>query len=376
MSGLPRATIAVVNWNGRHLLETCLPSIAALDYPRADLECVIVDNGSTDGSVEWLAAEWPDVRVVAHADNRGFAAAANDAAAAASGDVVAFLNNDCRVDRPWLRRLVEALRAEDAAVAGSCMLDWDGAHVDFGGAAMNFHGHGSHRGWHRPWVADPGRAPEPALFACGGAMAADRARFLATGGFDGGYFAYFEDVDLGWRLWVEGERVLYVPAAVAFHRHRGSAMDPARWRMLLERNALASLFKNYADESLAVVLPAARVLVAARARLAGDGPGPYEAALGAFDAALPELQGARARVQGRRRRSDRDVVPLFAEPFRPACFGRAYWETQLRVLREHGLARVFGAAAIDALAGIAEFVGELEDRIDALARGLPAGREG
>jgi hypothetical protein len=272
--------------------------------------------------------------------------------------------------------LVDALAAEDAAVAGSCLLDWDGTQIDFDGSAMNFHGHGNHRGWRRPYVADPARPAEPALFACGGAMAVDRARFLATGGFDPGYFAYFEDVDLGWRLWVEGERVVYVPTAVAFHRHRGSGMDPVRWRTLLERNALASLFKNYADESLAVVLPAARALVGARARLAADGPGPYEAALRAFDAAAAELRAARARVQARRRRPDRDVVPLFLEPFRPACGGRAYWETQLRVLREHDVARVFGAAAVDAVAGLAAFVGELQDRIDVLERGLPAPREG
>jgi GT2 family glycosyltransferase len=366
VSGLPRASVAIVNWNGRHLLAECLPSLAALDYPRDDLEIVVVDNGSHDDSLPWLRAEWPAVRVVSHADNRGFAAAANDAASAATGSVVAFLNNDCRVAPDWLRRLVEGLGAEGAAAAGSCLLDWEGQRVDFDGASMNFHAHGRHRNWGRPYVAGA-RAPEPALFACGGAMAVDRARFLASAGFDADYFAYFEDVDLGWRLWVLGERVVYVPDAIAFHRHRGSGMDAARWRTLIERNALASLFKNYDDANLAVVLPAARALLAARA--AGDGalgPEPYHAAERAFENALPKLRAARAVVQRGRRRPDHGILALFGEPLRPSSGGREYWETQRRIVREHDLARVFGTGVVDGADGLGDFIAELQGRLDEL----------
>jgi GT2 family glycosyltransferase len=367
VSGLPRATVAIVNWNGRRLLAECLPSVAALDYPHAELEVVVVDNGSHDDSVAWLRSEWPAVRVVAHAENRGFAAGANDAAQAATGTVIAFLNNDCRVAADWLRRLIDALGSERAAAAGSRILDWDGRHVDFGGASMNFHGHGRHRDWDRPWVPGPPRPPEAALFACGGAMAVDRARFLASGGFDADYFAYFEDVDLGWRLWVLGERVVYVSDAIAYHRHRGSGMEEARWRSLIERNALASLFKNYDDANLAVVLPAARALLAARAEADGAlGAGPYREAEQAFEAALPRLREARALVQGGRRRPDHEIVALFGEPLRPSSGGRAYWETQRRIVREHGLARVFGTGVVDGADGLGDFIGELQGRLDEL----------
>jgi len=368
VSGLPRATIAVVNWNGRHLLEECLPSLAALDYPRADLEWVVIDNGSSDGSCEWLRARWPGVRLVAHGDNRGFAAAANEAAALAGGEVVAFVNNDCRVEATWLRRLVELLVGEGAAAVGSRILDWDGAHVDFDGAAMNFYGHGSHRHRGRPAAAVPVRPPEPALFACGGAMVVDRARFLAGGGFDAEYFAYYEDVDLGWRFWVQGERVLYASEAIAFHRHHGSGMEASRWRTLLERNALASLYKNYDDGNLAVVLPAARALAEARAALAADSE-PYRAGMRAFDAALPALASGRAAVQVRRRRPDREIVPLFVEPFRPSAFGRVYWETQRRLVRELGVGRVVGDGAVAAAEGLGDFIDELQGRIEELQNG-------
>jgi hypothetical protein len=272
---------------------------------------------------------------------------------------------------------VDALRDGNAAAAGSCMLDWDGARIDFGGAAMNFHGHGSNRGWGRPYVAGTPGDPEPALFACGGAMAVDRKRFLAAGGFDPEYFAYFEDVDLGWRLWVLGERVLYVPAAFAYHRHHGSGMDPARWRLLLERNALATLFKNYDEPNLEVVLPAARALLAARAYMAsGADVEPYAAAERAFDERLPTLRAARADIQSRRRRPDQEILPLFREPFRPSAFGRAYWATQRQVVRDHALARVFGAAVVAAADGLGDFIDELEGRIEELDARLSERREG
>ncbi len=377
MSALPAATVAIVNWNGRHLLAACLPSVFALDYPTTLLECVVVDNGSTDDSREWLRREWPQVRVVALEDNHGFAAGANAAAAAAHGDVVAFLNNDCRVAPAWLRSLVEALRGADAAAAGSCMLDWGGASVDFDGAAMNFHGHGSNRGFGRPYVAAAGRPAVPVLFACGGAMAVERTRFLAAGGFDAEYFAYFEDVDLGWRLWVLGERVLYVPEAIAYHRHRGSGMDPTRWRFLLERNALASLYKNYDAPNLDVVLPAARALLAARAEAATRTDAEaIRAAERAFDDGRAGWDAARASIQARRRRPDHEILPLFREPFRPSAFGRAYWARQRQIVREHGLARVFGDAVIDAVDGLGDFVDELEGRIEELTARLPASGEG
>ena len=154
-------------------------------------------------------------------------------------------------------------------------------------------------------------------------------------------------------------------------------MDRTRWRLLLERNALVSLFKNYDDTNLEVVLPAARALLAARASAAGGAEAdPYEAAGRAFDEGLPAWRVARARIQARRRRSDHEILPLFREPFRPSAFGRAYWATQRRIVREHGLARVFGAAAVEAAEGLGDFVDELQGRIEELDARLVGRNEG
>ena len=126
------------------------------------------------------------------------------------------------------------------------MLDWEGQTVDFVDAAMSFYGHGFklHVG-----AADdtiPDKAAD-VLFASGAAMVMPADVFERVGGFDDRYFMFFEDVDLGWRLWLLGYRVRYVPESLVFHRHHQSMTSFGAWRehYLLERNALFTIFKNY-----------------------------------------------------------------------------------------------------------------------------------
>jgi len=377
MSTLPSVSIIVVNWNGRHLLETCLPSIAALDYPHGCREVVVFDNGSTDGSVDWLARWAPEARVLRSGTNLGFAEACNQAAAASASETVVFLNNDLRVEPLWLRRMVDALQVTGAAAAGSRILDWEGRHYDFDGGAMNFYGHGVSRHHGRRCTGTGDGETRRTLFACGAAMIVERGRFLASAGFDPDYFAYFEDVDLGWRLWVEGEEVVYVPSAVAYHRHHGSGMEAARRTKLLERNALASLVKNYDDANLAVVFPAALLLLDARAHAAGEVRAAfYREVRTEFLAMLPGLFAKRAVVQARRQRADRDIVTLFGEPLRPSFFGRSYWLVQQEVMQAFGIGRMFGQEdTMTAHQGLEEFVADLQGRIEDLERELAAVRE-
>ena len=373
MSAPPAVSLVVVNWNGRDLLAECLPSLAALDYPAERTEAIVVDNGSHDGSVAWIGQAWPAVRVLANERNLGFAAACNRGAEAAAGELLAFVNSDVRLAPGWLRTLLDACAATGAAAAGSRILDWTGARIDFDGALMNFHGHGAQRRHGRPHRPDP-PAPPPhdALFACGAAMIVERARFLASGGFDSDYFAYFEDVDLGWRLWLEGARVVHVPAAVAFHRHHGSGMPAGERARLLERNALANVVKNYDDASLARVLPAALALLDARARLASpEAAAAARRARSDFPRAEPLWRDRRAAVQARRRRPDHEIVPLFGEPFRPSLLGRAYWHEQGRVVREFEVGRIFGDTAAPAMD---DFIEQLEARIEALEAELAEAR--
>jgi GT2 family glycosyltransferase len=265
-SELPSVSVIVLNWNGRGHLAPCFESLLKLDYPADKLELILCDNGSTDGSVEFMQRRLPEIRVIALRRNYGFAEGNNRAAREATGEWLAFLNNDMRVDSSWLKHMVEPLAGNPRiASVASRIMNWDGTKIDFVGGGVGFHGHG--------FQLDDGAArsiqdrPRRLLFACGGAMLMRRDIFLSVGGFDPEFFAFFEDVDLGWRLNVLGYDVWYTPEAVVQHRHHGTAgrIEPHQLGVLYERNALAMIYKNYDDENLAAALPAALLLVNERA---------------------------------------------------------------------------------------------------------------
>jgi GT2 family glycosyltransferase len=261
-SDLPLVSVIVLNWNGREYLAECFDSLLALDYPADRLELMLVDNGSKDDSVAFVRTAYPAVKIVRNETNLGFAAGNNIGARAAQGEYVAFLNNDAVVYPDWLSKLVEGVRsAPDVVCVGSRIMNLNGDRVEFGGSRINFLGYGYQEGYDRAQVADFTQT-RPVTFACGGAMLIQREVFLSTGGFDEDYFIYYEDVDLGWRMWVLGYQVLYVGSAVALHKHHGAKhqMPDASRRVLLERNAMLTLIKNYDDANLAKIWPAALLL--------------------------------------------------------------------------------------------------------------------
>ena len=262
---LPSVTVIVLNYNGKEYLSDCLTSLFALDYPGESLEVLVVDNGSSDGSGRYLAENFPSAGLIQLSNNVGFAKGNNIGAQSATGEYLALLNNDMRVDQHWLSRMVEAIQAEDdVACVGSKILTWDGKATDFTGGVLNFYGMGF-----QPESDDSSDDLRETLFACGGAILIERQVFTESGGFDEDYFAYFEDVDLGWRLWVLGYRVLLVPQAVAYHRGHatGKKFAAEKRALLYERNALYTIIKNYGDEALGRVLPVALLLTARRSTL-------------------------------------------------------------------------------------------------------------
>lgn len=259
---LPSVSIIVLNWNGKSHLADCLGSLLALDYPEPRLEILLCDNGSKDGSTDFVRERFPKVRVVALDHNYGFAEGNNRAAKAASGEWVAFLNNDMWVEPSWLRNMLEPLETQPRlACVASRIMNWDGSEIDFIGGGVSFHGHGfqvDHGA-----RTSPHDVPRRLLFACGGAMLIRRDLYLEVGGFDPAFFAFFEDVDLGWRLNILGHDVWYTPKATAYHRHHSSAnrIEPHQIGVLYERNALAMIYKCFDDANLAAALPVALLLV-------------------------------------------------------------------------------------------------------------------
>jgi GT2 family glycosyltransferase len=256
-SALPSAAIVILNYEGLRHLDGCFASLRALDYPAGRFEVVLVDNGSTDGSQAAVRERHPWVRLVENSENRGFAAACNQGAAQVGAEVVVFLNNDMRVEPGWLRELVAPLARGECRMTTAKMLSWDGKLINSAGGGVNFHGIGIQHGYLRE-PAPEHDVPRKSLFACGGAMASERATFLELGGFDEEFFAYYEDVDLGWRAWVAGHEVHYAPKAVCYHHHSSTSKTfPLETvRLLQVRNPLLACVKNYDDANLARVLPA------------------------------------------------------------------------------------------------------------------------
>lgn len=362
----PHTTVVIPNYNGAPHLDDCLGSLLQLDYPHYDI--VVVDNGSTDGSADLVRKRYSRVRLVKMGSNLGFAAACNRGAREASGSVVAFLNNDMRVDAGWLRELVAPFAGHpDVAATGARILSWSGEAIDFVGGSVNFYGHGFQPLHGRPAADADGLAMRPVLFPCGGSMAARREVFLSSGGFDEDYFAFFEDIDFGWRLWVLGYRVLFVPGAVAYHKgHATGRQIPAhQLRVLYERNALATVMKNYDDANLARVLPAALLLAGGRALVYSQvdqrSYRPWAADSGETErvsrvgvshmVALADLAensdriwAKRATVQSARRRSDREILALFDSPFETNCLDATYMEVQRRVQAVFGIDEIFASA--------------------------------
>jgi GT2 family glycosyltransferase len=268
----PSVSVVVVNYRGVEDTLTCLRALRTeLDYPAERLQLVCVDNNSGDGSAERLRDE-PGVTFVQAPDNLGFAGGCNLGVQHATGEVLAFLNNDARPHANWVAAAVETLRAQPTVGAvASKVLDWDGKLIDFVDGGLTWFGMGYKRFAGQP---DDGShdVARDVLFGTGSALFVRADLFRALGGFDERFFMFYEDVDLGWRLNLRGWRVRYEPRSVAYHRHHASMsdVDTSREYFLLERNALAAMYKNLSDETLAKAMPAAMALAVRRATARGE----------------------------------------------------------------------------------------------------------
>ncbi len=265
-SELPRCVIIILNLDGRHHLKPCFDTLREMDYPADRFEVILIDNASTDGSVEELKRDHGWVRLIENPRNVGFAAGCNQGAeAAGEADVLVFLNNDMRVEKAWLRELVSPLVRGECQATTAKMYSWDGKLMNSAGGGMNFHGIGIQRGYNMEPTPDFDWARKT-LFACGGAMAMGAALFREVGGFDAEFFAYYEDVDLGWRTWTMGHEVWYTPRAVCYHHHSSTSkrLPVEMVRLLQIRNPQLACFKNYDDKHLKMILPAMLALAVRR----------------------------------------------------------------------------------------------------------------
>lgn len=322
-------SVVIPTWNGQPLLAMSLPPLrAALGAHSPGGEIIVVDNGSTDGTREYLARDFPDVRVIALDRNRGFAGAANRGVGASRHATVILLNNDMVVEPDFIAPLLAALDAEPETFGVSCQIDfidkskprWETGKV--------------HARWKRGALTlfhleryDEDRL-YPVFFAGGGASAYDREKFVALGGFDEAVFSpvYIEDVDLGYRAWTRGWPSLFQPKSVVHHKHRGTTRrlwSETTIHSFFVKNLAALVWKNVRDWRLLgahlaglVILPL-RILRSMGARAA------LETWRGIVRQ-IPTVLRARARENGTPRRLD-DASIFLASRHRYAfrgLFGR------------------------------------------------------
>ncbi len=210
-------TIVIVNWNGGRDLPDCLRSIAAQSSP--PLETVLVDNSSTDGSVEVVEAEFPWVRVMRLPTNQGFGAAINIAAASIDAGFIAILNPDVVLDQTWIE-VIDAAFALDPTVGivGTKLLFPDGITIQHAGGMLRRPLMlADHRGYRQPDNPSD-MAPVDVEYVTGAALVIRRECFEALRGFDDRFFLYFEETDLCARARGAGWIVRYLPQARGVHR--------------------------------------------------------------------------------------------------------------------------------------------------------------
>jgi GT2 family glycosyltransferase/glycosyltransferase involved in cell wall biosynthesis len=248
---LPFISVITVNYNGKHLLTDCLASLASLDYPRDKFEVILVDNGSSDGSVDFVKADYPKVRVILN-DSNNYCRANNLGVKESKAEFIAFLNNDTRVDKNWLIELVKLITSDDTIGAvGSKILLMDGR-IDSTG-----HEESSDLRWIDRGSQEEDRGQydeaEEVSSVSNCATLFRRAAFEQAGGFDEEFNMYLEDVDISIRLRKNGWRIRFCPKSIVFHKHHGTSNDDDA-ELFSEKNRLLLAAKHRPDKLTEVIV--------------------------------------------------------------------------------------------------------------------------
>ena len=236
-------SVIIPNFNGLRLLPVCLNALRQQTFQ--NFETIVVDDASTDGSREFLAREYPEVRVLALEKNGGFARAVNEGIRAARGEIVVLLNNDTETDPHWLEELVVVFHQNPRAgmVASKLRLFDRRDHLHSAGDFYRVDGIPGNRG---VWEQDCGQydSADGVFGACGGAAAYRKTMLDEIGLFDEALVANLEDVDLNWRARLAGYACAYAPRAIVYHMVSATG-GGAYGSFLVGRNFIFVLAKNY-----------------------------------------------------------------------------------------------------------------------------------
>lgn len=236
------ASVIIPNWNGAQHLPVCMDALR--DQTFDGFHTIVVDNGSTDGSLDLLRQGYPEVEIISLPHNLGFAGGSNAGLRAARGENLLVLNNDTQVTPTWLAELLGALeRHPQAGMATPKVKLWDDrSRLHTTGDYVRTNGIPDSRG---VWQLDTGQYDDQEFVfgAAGVAPAFRRSMLEDIGLFDEDFGSYCEDVDLSWRAQLAGYRCVYAPNSVLYHKVSATGSGPIR-SFYVGRNTIWTLVKN------------------------------------------------------------------------------------------------------------------------------------
>lgn len=246
-------SIIIINFNGKRFLENCLRSVLTSNY--TNFEVIIVDNASTDGSIELIQEkfQYNNLKIVKTGLNLGFAEGNNLGAKMAKGKYVVFLNNDTEVDKNWLKELVKVMESDKSiGAAQSKLLLFDRKTIDSAGDFINSYGYGWMRGVGEEDIGQYNETDE--IFSARGAgMIVKKNILKSVDYFDSDFFMVCEDIDLCWRIRLKGYKIIFVPASIIYHFGSGTRkifQMTSQSYYYNVRNILITLIKNTAISTM------------------------------------------------------------------------------------------------------------------------------
>ena len=253
---MPKVTIIIPNYNGKKFMEPCLTSLADQTYK--DFRILVVDNASTDGSIEFLQTHYPDVEIIQLKENYGFSKAVNTGIQHSKSPFVILLNNDTVADKNYVKEMVKAIETSKQvfSVSSKMIQMYHPDLIDSAGDLYTILGWGICRGSGRP--VSNYTTSDTVFSACAGAAIYRRSLFQKIGYFDENHFAYLEDIDVGYRAKIYGYKNMYCPNAVVYHV--GSGTSGSKYNAfkvkLSARNNIYLNYKNMPILQLLINLPA------------------------------------------------------------------------------------------------------------------------
>ncbi|MCL5257126.1 MAG: glycosyltransferase family 2 protein [Chloroflexi bacterium] len=337
-----RISVIVVNWNGLEFLPDCLSSLERQEYP-AD-EIIVVDNGSRDGSADYVREHHPGAILVETGRNLGFAGGANAGIRQAHGDLIATINNDMVLSPQWIKQMVLAAGAYPAfgMIASTITFSSRPDIIASAGIEVRRDGVITDRLIGQAYGELAKQNPYEVFGPSAGAAVYRRKMLDDVGLFDESYFAYLEDADLAWRARLRGRRCLLIPNAFATHRYSATSGQESPFKSYhLARNRVRTIFKDMPAHSLVRHGPS--ILLYDMGAIAyALATHRVEIIRGRIDALreAPALLRTRTRIQRARKITNAEFERLLAAPAGLARnYGDRKWLNKLLVEPEPGLSR-------------------------------------